>query len=226
VPFKSEHLPFSNVGAKIDVSAPGENILSTYPTEITYPESVNKQAASPYQIMSGTSMATPYVTGAIAILLSAHPEYGPEDVRKILQVSSDRILRQTNFNPQAGYGRINAYKMVNGSYSLPVMDITSPAMNDILDPVISSVVNITGQAQGNNFQGYQLFYAQGENPGNWNAITPYITKPVGLASSKQIYKASLLLYLAAFWVYGHKPPYGRHLLAKIGCYQFRWECLL
>jgi subtilisin family serine protease len=56
---------FSNYGAtKVDLGAPGSSILSTVPYNGTNPS---------YAYYSGTSMATPHVTGAVALYASTHP---------------------------------------------------------------------------------------------------------------------------------------------------------
>jgi minor extracellular serine protease Vpr len=67
---------------KPDIGAPGGLIRSTYPLE-----------AGTYATISGTSMASPHVAGAVALLLQAHPGTKAGDVRDILQNSADPKVR-------------------------------------------------------------------------------------------------------------------------------------
>jgi len=64
---------FSNFGTCVDIFAPGVGITSSWDTSNTATNTI-----------SGTSMATPHVTGAAAQVLSAHPTFTPAQVRNEL----------------------------------------------------------------------------------------------------------------------------------------------
>ncbi|MBM7661605.1 hypothetical protein JOC85_002408 [Bacillus mesophilus] len=66
---KADFSPTSN---EIELVAPGVGIISTY---------LNNE----YSIISGTSMATPYVTGILALLKEANPTLGAVELRSLLQ---------------------------------------------------------------------------------------------------------------------------------------------
>jgi subtilisin family serine protease len=68
---------FSNFGLNtIDVAAPGSAILSTLP-------------GGRYGTMSGTSMASPHVTGVAALMKSVHPWWGPRELEAALRRQAD-----------------------------------------------------------------------------------------------------------------------------------------
>jgi subtilisin family serine protease len=62
---------FSNFGSIVSLAAPGVDILST-------------AMGGDYELRSGTSMAAPETTGAIALLHSARPDLGPAELRSTL----------------------------------------------------------------------------------------------------------------------------------------------
>ncbi|RXZ80001.1 peptidase S8 [Paenibacillaceae bacterium] len=66
--------PFSNRGSYIDIYAPGDKIVSAW---------LNDK----YHEMSGTSMATSHVSGAIALLLAEHPGLSPAEIKTALRRS-------------------------------------------------------------------------------------------------------------------------------------------
>lgn len=70
-----------DLALKPDIGAPGGSIYSTYPLE-----------KDGYAVLSGTSMSSPHVAGAAALLLQAKPKLKAEDVRDILQNSADPKL--------------------------------------------------------------------------------------------------------------------------------------
>jgi subtilisin family serine protease len=67
---------FSNYGANsVDLGAPGSGILSTVPMRS------GKNVVAGYATYSGTSMATPHVTGAVAMYASSHPGATPAQIK-------------------------------------------------------------------------------------------------------------------------------------------------
>ena len=78
---------FSNYGAaSVDLFAPGALIASTLPRG--RPSNLHIDG---YGVMQGTSMATPYVTGAAALVASAHPNFVASQIKAALLGSVDEI---------------------------------------------------------------------------------------------------------------------------------------
>ncbi|MFE9654759.1 S8 family peptidase [Micromonospora sp. NPDC006431] len=68
---------YSNYGSCLDIFAPGSSITSDWSTSDTATNTI-----------SGTSMATPHVAGAAALVLSANPSYTPAQVTSYLTTNS------------------------------------------------------------------------------------------------------------------------------------------
>ncbi|MFF2484217.1 S8 family serine peptidase [Paenibacillus sp. NPDC058071] len=89
--------PFSNRGIYIDIYAPGEKIVSAW-------------LRGKYHEMSGTSMATSHVSGAIALLLAHRPGLSPGEIKTILK-RSIQPLRGTKA-PKT-IGELDIMRMLN-----------------------------------------------------------------------------------------------------------------
>jgi subtilisin family serine protease len=72
---------FSNCGPYIHLVAPGVNIVSTIPMNGGH----LFKGASNYGTSDGTSMATPFVTGAIALIKAQNPELTPSEIIAVLR---------------------------------------------------------------------------------------------------------------------------------------------
>ena len=73
---------YSNFGPRVDIFAPGDNIISAYNTNGTADGKYG--GSNYYQAISGTSMASPQVTGVIACLASYKPRFNQSDARAYL----------------------------------------------------------------------------------------------------------------------------------------------
>ncbi len=96
-----------------DVTAPGVSISSTCSTAgtavLACPPYTNRSA-------SGTSMASPHVAGAAAVLLQANPALTPEQVRQVLQSTATPVAAADGSALsfwQVGYGYVDLNAAVN-----------------------------------------------------------------------------------------------------------------
>lgn len=87
--------------SKPTLAAPGAGVLSAYPGEA-------------YAIASGTSMAAPHVSGALALLLAGNPELAAPAA---VLTTTAHPLSTTHPNPVSGWGRLDVYAAVASQMS-------------------------------------------------------------------------------------------------------------
>lgn len=109
IPSFSSRGPTQEGNMKPDIVAPGVDILSLNSDKKFLPKQgvrryKFKKMDEPYKNMIGTSMSTPMVSGAIALLLERNPGFTPEQIKTRLINSA--ISLNANNNAQ-GYGMIN-----------------------------------------------------------------------------------------------------------------------
>ena len=118
---------FSNRGNHISLCAPGVGIWSTLPTNSGQfgfsavrgadgkpKEGRRQRRETDYDSWDGTSMASPHVAAAVALLLAARGKMKPADVRTQLMKTVDRVKGMGNkkFDPDFGAGRLNLLRLL------------------------------------------------------------------------------------------------------------------
>ena len=97
---RDAHAGFSTANPKVELSAPGVDVLSAW-------------RDGGYRVASGTSMSTPHVAGVAAIIAGRDPAGGPAAWRDRLRGAVDD-LGPAGRDPQFGLGRVNLAKAVTG----------------------------------------------------------------------------------------------------------------
>jgi hypothetical protein len=134
---------------KPDFLASGEQIFSTWPN-------------NSYKVLSGTSMATPYIAGYCALILNDNKFLSPIDVSMILRQNAIDI--GYNYTTQ-GYGYIstNIDKMVDKNVPISIINTS---INDY-----ENIITIKGSSYSQDFQYYKLSYQLNSNMDYWIPIS-------------------------------------------------------
>jgi len=111
--------------------------------------------------ISGTSMATPHVAGAVALIKQAHPDWKPEEIKGALKSTAIDLGEPIS---KQGYGRIDIMEALK-SAKPPIAELYQKEIwyDDNLE--------IIGTAIGDDFVKYNLYYGKGIDPQEWIMLT-------------------------------------------------------
>lgn len=181
IAFFSSNGPTSDGRTKPDVLAMGVNVYTA-----------SKEGTSRYEFSSGTSYSTPITAGVCALLLSAHPELTPIQIREALRMTANNFSAPNNI---MGWGIINAYdallyygmawsneasiKAIDGGLKISV----SLASKYLIDA--NSVKIFYSTDNGNSFSEKNLIYIQGNEDGNKSGL--YSAELTDLPSQGNLY---------------------------------------
>jgi subtilisin family serine protease len=161
---------FSNFGSWVHLAAPGVNVFSTLPGES-------------YRFASGTSMATPHATGALALLRAEFPAWDNASLKNHLLATVD--AKSSLSGKVTSGGRLNAAKAL-GAAPLPEDSIAPDPVTDLAlagEPSENSVT-LSWTASGDDGATgvaylYDLRYASSQiTEESWNSATAVFGEPL------------------------------------------------
>lgn len=118
------------VGLKPDIAAPGEAVISALHSGVEVdPSSIIVASPNGFTITQGTSMASPHVTGIVALMLEASPELSVGDIRAIFERTARPPDDSDGPDYSWGLGLVDAFAAV-----VAVARVTPVADEDPLEP--------------------------------------------------------------------------------------------
>lgn len=133
---------FSSYGAQtVDIGAPGVNILSTVPAI----GNICCSDPSGYKYLNGTSMATPHVSGAAALLLSQSPALSVTETKNIILASADPVPGLSRITVTGG--RLNINNALRSTFNITALPTgqTVPIGGSVSFTIkVQSLNNFTG----------------------------------------------------------------------------------
>jgi hypothetical protein len=145
---------FSNWGVCVDLYAPGVDIVSD-----------NADPNGTQLTLSGTSMAAPHVTGAVAMLLEQHQDWTPAQIQQALVANtydSRRILNVNGSNPPG--------PPPAGSWHQSDVPPTGTASRMALAPAQNPVSGRVDAFVASNAVGHPILWGAGTTSGTWSSV--------------------------------------------------------
>jgi len=95
---------FSNFGGKVDISAPGESIVSLYPMESVESRVLRIKG---YEVKNGTSQAAPFVAAIAASIKLAYPDISYDELKARLYSTAKSEVPSNDKDKFTQYGRVS-----------------------------------------------------------------------------------------------------------------------
>jgi subtilisin family serine protease len=158
---------FSNYGYKIDVFAPGYDIVSLRAEGTTYGTPVDDN----YIRLQGTSMASPHVSGLIALILEKDIALPTESIRQLLRITAHQWKPGVVFHEHSAHGYIKTQDALTYDTAnlIELVKIIDPYDYELVGASSSKLsVPISIEVSGG---GYELYVGDGEYPSEWTLLT-------------------------------------------------------
>ena len=105
-------------GPQVDVVAPGDTIMAALSPSVLAPLTECAEIQQPgYFCISGTSMASPHVSGVVALMLQANPQATPAQVKQCL-LSTAVDMMTPGFDIHSGLGMVDAKAALTCAHAL------------------------------------------------------------------------------------------------------------
>ena len=156
---------FSSYGAvRVEIAAPGSDILSTVPVALD-----GDGTADGYDTYSGTSMATPHVAGASALLIAKYPGITVTGLKQRLQTG---VEHPASLNGKVAWGRLNINNSMEDDSIAPSVPTGFVGLKRSLTSVIFQATASGDDGNSGAAALYELRYSKNPiNAGNFASAT-------------------------------------------------------
>ncbi|MBA0720197.1 hypothetical protein Golax_007828 [Gossypium laxum] len=196
---------------KPDVIAPGLNILAAWPDKVGPAGIPSDNRRTEFNILSGTSMACPHVSGLAALLKAAHPDWSPAAIKSALMTTAytvdnrgETMVDESNGNTSTvldfGSGHVHPTKAMNPGlvYDITPMDYVNFLCNS--NYTINNIQVITrrnADCSGAKRAGhvgnlnYPSFSAVFQQYGKHTMSTHFIRQVTNVGDPNSVYKVTV-----------------------------------
>jgi len=187
---------FSNWGKDIDITAPGEDILSLRArrTDLMLNiQGIDYEMGAAYvgddkryYRAAGTSFSTPIVAGVASLILSKNPGLTADEVRRMI-LQSARDIEVPGRDQFTGFGLLDATAALTAD---PDFEITADISGvEVIQDKGQVLVKVNGMVSANQFKSAVVEIGAGEDPASWTRAGD-VKKPVSGGELTRIPAAS------------------------------------